>query len=221
MKLVHPDISLQIDFEKNNCYVLSVENASEFDRLTRDLYGQCNGTDEGLFVLSDDDILDMQKFCMFVYDYFGDMLNNKKTLALVNDRVLKILKSNDFVEQFAELNMILSKINQGVLDNMDFDLVNNEEFGYENYIKSAGYRLQSDNKLEENIVTMVDLYLKCSKCRVFVFVNLSTYLCQSKLDALLKQLRYMQANVLLIEGSISFRSNEAIYITIDNDLCVF
>lgn len=221
MKLVHPDISLQIDFEKNNCYVLSVENAGEFVRLTRDLYGQCNGIDEGLFVLSDDDILDMQKHCMFVYDYFGDMLNNKKTLALVNDRVLKILKSNDFVEQFAELNMILSKINQGVLDNMDFDLVNNEEFGYENYVKSAGYRLQSDNKLEENIVTMVDLYLKCSKYKVFVFVNLSTYLCQNKLDALLKQLSYMQANVLLIEGAIAYRSNEAIHITIDNDLCVF
>ena len=221
MKLVHPDISIQIDFAQNNCYFLYIENSDEFYKLSKELYGQCCNSEEGSFVLSDEEIVDIQKYCVFVYDYYKDMLSDKKISASVNDRILQILKSNDYLEDFARINMILAEVYQKVYDNIDFEIESSAEFTYEHFVKFISCKLYNYEELEQRLISFVDLYLKLTKCKVFIFVNLCLNLSEEKIKSLIKQFKYMQANVLFIESKKIYDLGGVKNITIDNDLCVF
>lgn len=61
MKIVHPKMFVTIDFSVNNCYSLTIENASEFYDKTRELHNQINNGYSGNFVMSDLNEMDIKK----------------------------------------------------------------------------------------------------------------------------------------------------------------
>ncbi len=220
MKLVHPSIDIQIDFSINNCYNLVVENPCEFFNLTADLINQSNGA-EGNFVLSNDSkILNIQKKCLIIYDYFNINFSSKKITNLINSNILSILKEEDFIEDFSKLNELFLKINQKLQDNLDYPLEFEDDFNYETFVKFSNYKINENPKLTDKIIDYINIYCKLADISTIVFINLNLFLEQTDIEAIIKQLNYMQLNILFVNAVEKLSLPQTEKIIIDKDLCV-
>ena len=219
MKLVHINISRHIDFDINFCYSLIIENSTEFYRLTNELYQQTNG-EVGNFVLSDNEILDISKNCLFFYDYYTNFLNSKKIQNILNNKITQIIQENDFYKEFSQINKILIDINDKIKENIDINIEYNQEFNSDSLIKSSNYKISQTNTLLENIINYIDFYVQNTKINTIIFVGAFTVFDQSTIEIFIKQLKYMQLNILFIDSYQKYKINNIETIIIDNDLCV-
>ncbi len=219
MKLVHINISRHIDFDINTCYSLIIENSTEFYKLTNELHNQTNG-EEGNFVLSNENILDISKNCLFIYDYYSNLLNSKKVLNILNNKILQIIQENDFYKEFSEINKIMLDINDKVKTYLNTNIEYNQEFNYDNLIKISNYKIPQTNILIDNMINYIDFYIQNTKINTVVFVGAFSVFEQNDIELLKKQLKYMQLNVLFIDNYQKYKIKDIETIIIDNDLCV-
>ncbi len=220
MKLVHVNISRHIDFSLNQTYSLIVENPSEFYNLTNQLFEQTNGG-EGDFVLSDKTkILDINKTCLFIYDYYGDIFNTKKITNIINNKCTMFLKTNDFLREFSKINSIMLSINEKFVDGFSNNIKFSDNFTYEDFIKISNYKLEKGSNLVENLLDYVTFFVENANVNVLIFVNLFSVLNEEQLNDFVTQLKYMQVNILLIDSNQTHKLKDVETIIIDKDLCV-
>ena len=221
MKIVHPKMFVTIDFSVNNCYSLTIENTSEFYDKTRELHNQINNGYSGNFVMSELNEMDIKKHCLFVYDYYSDILNCKKTTSIVNSTVNEILKHDDFIEDFSVLNSTMLKLNSKIAEQLDYNITFSEDFTFDNFIKFSNYKINfAENDLLNNLLTLIQIACQSSIINTIICVNLMQVVTEQELDAFVKQIKYMQLNLLLIDSCQKYKLKNVENIIIDNDLCV-
>lgn len=221
MKLVHPNIETHIDFSKNKIYSLIVENSKEFYNLTHQLYKQVNvGEDVGQWVLSNNKILNIAKTTLFIYDYYNIDFNSKKIQTLITNEVESVANANDLHFNISQINTLISQINEVIFENIDIPLTSDFEFCLADLIKLSAYKINKENDFLNSIHTYVDIFQKLKNIELVVFVNLFSVLEQEEIENLLKQLKYMNINVLMIDGFDKYNLKNVEKIIIDNDLCV-
>ena len=218
MKLVHVDISRQINFDESMNYALAIENSQEFYRLTAQFVGQCNG-EQGDFALYDGQLIDIAKSCLVFYDYYSDVLSSKKATNAVQTQIVDILKNNDFIEDFSNLNVLIANINEKILEKTDLPISCLDEIDYENFTKMLGYKASKSQSLVDDILSFVQLNMT-GKTKVVAFIGLCDVLSQQQTQSLLKMLNYMQLKVLLIESHIKYKLEQCETVIVDEDLCV-
>lgn len=217
MKIVHPSMETQIDFEDQSCICLVIENSKEFYKLTSEFYKQNIG-EEGNFILSDESIIDISKACIFVYDYYSDLLNNRKSNNILSEKAITVLKNNDFIEEFSNLNALILEINEKIAEQMDLNVNYIENIDYETFVKQSKFRVQMVDNILENILSYIEVN-QHSNTKIIVFVNLFSVLNERDINILLKQISYMQYKTLLIETSLKYKITGIKTIIIDDDLC--
>ena len=219
MKLVHSDFLFQVDFEENDCYSLIIENSKEFYNKTNEFFRQANG-DDGNFVLSDNFEMSISKNCLYVYDYYGDFLNSKKTISSINKKVVEILKNNDFLQEFNEINKLIFNINDKVIEELDYNIEYIDNFDFDTFVKLSNYTIKTDVSLLENLIAYIQIYAQNENKKLLVFVNLFTVLEKEEIKLLIKQIRYMQLNILFIDSNQKYKFEDIKTIIIDEDLCI-
>ena len=110
MKLVHVDISKQMNFEQSSNFILAIENSQEFYRLSSQLISQCRG-EQGDFAIYDGQLLDIPKTCIVIHDFYSDWFASKKTTSALQSQIIDLLKNNDFIEDFLILTSKRSNFN--------------------------------------------------------------------------------------------------------------
>ena len=218
MKIVHPYIERQIDFNQNNCYELIIENSNQFFRLSSDIINQCNNTD-GDFVISDYKILDFSKICLSIYDFYNFNTNTKKISNLINAEVSDILKNGDFLQEFSVINKMLIDINDKIKDELDFTFQSVEDFDYDKFIKFSNFKLEKSGDLLSDMIDYITVMQKLSDLKVVVFINASCVFNEKQINDIIKQLTYMQLNILFINNNQKYFLKDIEHIIIDNDLC--
>lgn len=220
MKLVHPDIDIPIDFETCHCYNLIVENPKAFFSLTKDIIDQANGNDGDFILSKNSKILDIDKNCLVLYDFFNISFSSKKIVNLISNSVLDLLKAKDFIEDFANINQQFILLNEKVSRELDFPIEFEDEFSYDSFVKFSNYKISPSKNLAERIFDYVNLYYKIVGISTVIFVNLNLFLPQKDIEALVKQLSYMQLNILFVDAVDILTIKDCKKIIIDNDLCV-
>lgn len=218
MKLVHPTIEKQIDFNISNCYEMVIENSNEFFKLTSDIINQSNSL-EGNFVLSDGKLLDISKNCLVIYDYYNLNLMTKKISNLINFEVLEILKNGDFIEEFSSINKTLIDVSERVKDKLDFLVETNQEFDYETFTKYSNFKVIKTNVLAYDLQELIAIMQKLSNIKIIILINPNSFFNENEIKSLIKQLSYMQLNILLINNMQKYRLENINRIIIDEDLC--
>ncbi len=207
MKLVHKNINKQFNFKESNFCHLIIENSKEFYNLTNELYRQCVLQEEGNWVLSNIEQLDICKNTLFIYDYYQINLNSKKTQNIINNEVLKILKESDYFELLSKINLNLITLNENVLENINLPIQFNSEFCFEDFIKFSNYTVKEETGFLQKILCYIDLFLKLKNIKLVIFVNLLSVVSQQELVELLKQLSYMQLPVFFISSKTNLNCN--------------
>lgn len=220
MKLVNNRYEEQFDFDNSFAWSLIVENSKEYLKVVEELYNECFLGEESEFVLSNNsEILDISKNCLFLHNYFDLDLNNKKIISEINSQVSDVFKSKDFIDDFYKLNSLFVSINDKIIDNFDFKLEYDSDLTYDKFIKLAGFKIASESRFVERLMSYIKIYTSLKKTKLVVFVGLSGYLSLDELMQFLKELNYLNLKCLLIESHQKYNLDFVKRVIIDDDLC--
>lgn len=220
MKLVNNRYQQQIDFDVYPAYFLIVENSQEYLKVVEEFCAECNGDEESQFVLSNNgEIMSIQKNCLLIHNYFDMDINNKKIINEINSRVLNYISKNDFMQDFCDLNRLFIGINDKIVDNFDFKLEYDSDFTYDKFVKLSNYKIESQSKFLDKLMSYIKIYCALKKTKLIVFVGLSLFLAKEELEIFIKELNYLELSCLFIEPCLKYNFENARRIIIDKDLC--
>lgn len=220
MKLVNNRYQQHMDFDVYPAYFLVVENSQEYLKVVEEFCAECEGNEESQFVLSNDtDIISIAKNCLLIHNYFDLDINNKKITNEINNRVLNYISQHDFVQDFCNINKLFIEINDKIVDNFDFKLEYDADFNYDKFVKISNYKIESQSKFMDRLMSYIKIYCALKKTKLIVFVGLSLFLSQKELEMFVRELNYLELNCLLVEPNLKYNLENIGRIIIDEDLC--
>lgn len=220
MKLVNPRLDKHINFMNSNVWLLVIENPNEYYILLNDLIQQENGN-EGNWVLSEDnDILNISKSAVLIYDYFNIDFKSKKIDNLIKSTILQVAKEGDFLEKLSNINKEIITLNNDLMSQINLPLIANEDVTFEDVYKISNFSINEDKTLLERISTYVDIFVKLNNAKLVVFVNPFAFLSNDQLHSLIKEFNYKNIKMLFIDYQNRKLPCEFAKIIIDKDLCI-
>lgn len=221
MKLVHPDIESQIEFNENEIQILVIENKSAFAKYTKMLFDQVNGV-EGEFVLSNEGKLQkISKSMDILFDYYSLQVNSRKVLPKLYANVKIEMNSGEYYKTTTELASIICNYFEEIIDVMQLPLEYNANFDLSGILKVVDMRIHSDPEtLTEKLIDYMLAMKEFLGVNYFIFVGLKNYFPKEELEQLYQEIAYQKYGVLLIEGDAREKSMQyENYHIIDQDLC--
>lgn len=220
MNLIYSPINAKIDLSGHQFFSLIIENATMFYRLGQDLYNQYNGL-EGEAVISEKDDLMIDKNTIFIYDYFDINNNVSKLTNLINKTLETELNHGDYISDLNKINQEIKTLNEKLLRETDLPIDYNKEFTPERFVKLAGFMAKESSRLCENILTHIELVSKIKKVKIIIMINPFIYLSEEAIKAILHDLEFQDAKVLLVNSSEKYLLQGVPKLIVDEDLCVF
>lgn len=222
MKLIHPYLERQIIFEENKVNILTVENQKLFSEIVQEFMGILNGS-TGKFVLSEEmDIINFGKVGDLCMDIFSCDVNSKKTIT----KLYELLREKSVDENFhLKTNELLSRILKYTEDLIfefeEYELSYNLAIDIATIFKALEIKFDSSNKTYlEKLLDYVYINSEFLSKKLFVFVNLKSFLLEKELEAFYQMMFYKKINILLLENvEREEKLNCEEYHVIDHDLC--
>jgi CRISPR-associated protein Csn2 len=220
MKLSHSTLEFPISFEDGTINVLVVENSRQMSEYLSELKMQIDGFD-GKFVLSEvDRLVTISDAVDLIIDPFSLNPNSREVI----NSIYGILSNESKDEaHYIETNSMLASIESyiiGMLNEQDNLLKATDEINMTNLLKSLGVKfVVSDETLLESICDYMSVTMKYTKIKLFIFVNLKSYLDHEDISMLYDHISYQKLNVLFIERFEEPTLKREKITIIDEDLC--
>lgn len=219
MTFVYPEISNVFDTDNDSVNTLIIENQNLFAKLLTDLKTQlCAG--DGFAVVSDGDMILPTDKNLEVLDCFVPFELSKKALIGKAEKLLEQYAIRD--ENYEKTMEILSQIERFLID-ISFDLSSDitfEKISFTSLIKSSGIRFNEDyDSLAEKIIDYFELVTELERKKLFVTVNLRSYISDCEAQKFLDTVIQHGYNLLMIESSEHTRLNREKRYIVDSSLC--
>ncbi len=201
MKMVSTFFNSQIEFEENCLQSLVLENQKTFLDFITDLQEQIEGV-EGETVLSENatPVAMSARVCL-VTNFVPFILSTKEILVALVKRLEKIMVKSD---RYDRLNETLVQIKR-IISDCALELpheIELEKLTASSLLKACGITLVEDDMfLHEKIVVYMKLVRELLGERLFVFVNLRSYLDDVSMGKLVEDIFGNKFQVLLIEST--------------------
>lgn len=221
MNFSYPGIETVIstDISKVNCLV--VENKKLLREIIEDIYNQSIGYNGNAVISENNKILSFTKSVDLSTNYFPFELNRK---TLIN-KVISLLEKYSLIDENYEKTMELTGKIQQYIDEISYDLPFNieyEKLSISSILKSVGISISDDSdSLAERIINYFELVRELDSEKLFILVNLRTYMEDTYVESFIESVIKQRYNVLMIEGVSYPKLINEKRITIDNDLCEF
>lgn len=201
MKLVHPGLTMQFDFEKECVKEWVIESPELFYQFTQEMNLQCSGQ-EGKFILSHNNKeCPLSRKMEFISSPFSVDLEDKKLLSKLYESLKELAyDENNFA--------FTQEVNQGILQYIlelegqtNHVLMMNQEIDLSCLFKAAGVKFEEgDGSLLETIFKYIELVNDFLKKEIVILVNFRSYLNDEQMKELIKMVQYREISVLLIEN---------------------
>lgn len=211
---------MQLEFKENEAIVLVLESPVLMRQYLDELAKQING-EEGLFVLSDKDkTLDIAKKVDLIFTPFGIDINEKRCLNKIYSQLKEIAYDE---KNYVDTQQIFSSLSQYFIEleqELNVSLAYDSEIDFMQLVKAMGIKIEDyAEDMCESLGQYMTVVQHILNKKMFVFINLSSYLTKEEMEELLRQTFYQKINVLLIENrEIHFDLDHKCYI-IDSDKC--
>ncbi len=219
MKLVYPEIShvFNTENEKVNCIV--IENQKLFFSLLEDIQRQMNGYDGKLVISEDNTPIKTDKYMEVLSQFVPFDINRKSLINKISAELEKKAVSEDFYGRTIEL---VSEIENHLM-NISFDFlcdINYNKLDIGSIIRASGVEINdSYTSLGEKIIDYIELVTEFDRRKLFLTVNLRSYISDNEASEFMKTVLSHGYNVIMLESSEHLRLDcESRYI-IDADLC--
>lgn len=208
MKIAFSNLGSFIDIKQKGITILRIENEALFTRICQSIISmKCENAIEPYTVWIDDacEINPMNAFIVIV-NPFDLPWKNKSLMGGIHGRMEKELLCNeDLRKEIQDLGVQL----ESTVHKLDFQFNANYGFKIEwnlgSYLKAFSYEVDLSDTLSllDNLISFVDLAADMSIDKVFVFINLKTFLTKSELIELQERLFFHKIGALLLENQYS------------------
>ena len=220
MKLVYPEWTSQITFSEGGTEIVQIEDPVYFSSVLGELVGQCEN-DNGRFVLSDgDEILDFSKSAEIILSPFSLDVSSRKISSEIVKSLVKVAYDEKFVET-GNITSIILKYLYKLIDYEDINVELNDEVDLQMLFKSAGLKAAIDEtSLLTRLTDYIFLIRDLLKVKLFICVNLLSYISEDQFFAFKKTVTAGKISVLLLQSIVKsemIKNKERLII--DKDLC--
>ena len=210
---------LKVKEEKFNTLV--VENKVLFRRIIKSINDQILG-DEGDDISSKDYTpIDFYGNVELILNPFNLDCNSKKTQSKISSELKKIIHNSSYENRINIITTEFNKIASDLVQEFSFPSITNNEIESSNILKLLSFQIEPRDELLSVIIDYCNTKILSEGIKVFVFVNLKTFLSIIEFETLLNQFIYDKIPAIFIESSIKneeLTSLENVFI-IDEELC--
>lgn len=202
MKLVHKDLERQIVFkEPFGCCEWIIESPQLFSKYLYELYAQTEGR-EGCFVLSNDDkTLEISKCSELILQPLSVNINDKKILNKLYVELEKLAFNEDMFLLTQEMRGKLQEYFFNLEQRCTYSLAIEDDINILSIFKAVGIKCEKYlDDIFENLIEYIKIVSHLLNKKLFIFVNIRSYICDEQLKQLLKETAYTEVNILLIEN---------------------
>ena len=201
MKLVYADVSGEIITEKKSFTEWIIESPGLFSKYLQELYEQCERK-EGKFVLSDNDKeLDLSKCVEIIGNPFAVDINNRKILGKLYAELDELSGKEQMFEKTMRLTATVHEYILDLEQETNYILQFDNELEISALLKALGVRYEViEDSFFERIVRYIKIAADVLKTKLFVFVNIRSFLSDIQMMELVKEISYQNIKVLFIEN---------------------
>lgn len=221
MKIVHPKINSRIEISNQKINVLVIESPEFLYEFLTDIKQQMDGS-EGDTVLSiDNEPVSFHKYLELITDPLSVEMNNrviiKKVLAAMEKCGLNAVYYERTQKLMAEIERYINELSF----NFDTD-IECHDISLQQILKAAELTVPDEHKrLVDRIYAYMELIREFEGDKLFVFVNLSSYIGREQLQEFADTVIGHSFRVLLIDSHEFERLEKENRLTVDYDLCEF
>lgn len=220
MKLSHYDLDSPLTFDGQSINVLVIENQKLMTHFIKDLISQSNGMGGGFVLSEKNESLSAAGKVVVITEPFSLNMNERNIL----NRVYIQMKHDALDEElYMATNSILSEIEKHVdrlLLNQSVPMESNPP-DILNLIKLMNIQFTIPETMLELLCDYLDICSEHLMTKLFVFVNLKSFVDEQELKDLYNHILYRKYNVLMIENKQYRTLDHEIIRIIDKDACEF
>ena len=221
MMIAYYPANLSCKLEEGYVQELIIENQSVFQQIISDIYAQLNGN-SGEFVLSDDyKPMNLKTNAELITQIIPFEINKKELINKLYAK-LKIDSVNEYnYQKTQELLSYISSYLYEITDDNENELIYDPPDDVSGILKSFNVRINDENMdLTEKILEYMTAVQNLKGEKVFIFVNLRSYLTDKQTELLFKSIVLKKITVICIENCEHTRISTARVMIIDKDMCV-
>lgn len=220
MKLVHTNLNTAVLSDKYVFTEWIIESPKLYAYYLQELFLQQNG-EEGRFVLSDKEKeLNIAKNMEIIVNPFQIEINGRKILNKLYAELDQLSKSELMYVKTLELT---GKIQEYLLEleqNTEYVLEFDMDLDMPALFKSVGIRYEvQETDFFEQIIRYIKIAVNVLATKVFVFINIRSYLTDLQMQELIKEISYQDVKGLFIENHERSCMEGGMRYIIDRDGC--
>ena len=221
MMIAYPPAGLVSELDESKILSVVIENRELFRSIVSDIYEQINGN-SGAFVLSESFTpLDLRKNMDLIASFIPFEVNQKDII----NKLYSVLKSKavdgENFQRTQELYSYISKYLYELSAAEDDDIIFDYPDDINGILKAFNVRLNDrEMTLPEKVMEYMLISEKLKGTKVFVTVNLRSFISDSKAEQLFKSIVLHKINLICIENKEYSRLDTEKVIIIDEDMCI-
>lgn len=220
MKIIVPHVDYVFDCAGEKMCSIIIENQKLLYFVINDIQEQIQGEDGKTVLSEDNQVLPVSKCAELITQFTPFEMNHKNLISKVVSKMQKVAVDE---QHYLKTQQMLSEWERYLME-ISIDLVGNFNFSKtltDTLIKSAGVEFDDTyESLAEKIIDYFELVQEYDRRKLFIVVNLRSYLSDEEMNIFIRDVLARNIQVLLLESSErALLSNEKRYI-VDADLCV-
>lgn len=220
MKLVHPELTQQIVFEKFDVCEWIIESPPLFLKYVRELCDQSAGGEGGFVLSHEGKELDIPRYMEVIIDPLNVNINGRKVLTKLYSDLEKLAHGEIMFLETQEVMGNLFRYFGNLEQESPYMLSTGDTIELSALFKALDVKL-ADNS--DNYLEYLNQYMKVTAellgKRLTVFINVRSYIEDELLQLLIENARYNEISLLFIEGSQKDLLRETKRYIIDSDGC--
>ena len=220
MKISFPQIDYVFSLEKEGCLMIVLENQRLLGEILTDFSQQLQGLDGRIVLSRNNKILPIQKHAELLSQIIPFDINQKMLVNKANAQLQQIAVNGENYLKTNELLGIWEKylleLSLGLTGDFSFTRISAESL-----IKAAGIEFADDyDNLGEKLLDYMNLVQSYDKEKLFIYVNLRSYLTDTEMEEFSEDVAVREMRVLLLESLERSAIKGVRQYIVDDDLCV-
>lgn len=218
MKFIYADLGIELRMKQGLATVFQVEHPKFAGELIADLQKQIAGEEGKCMFVDSDKEVSIAKQVECVWNPFALDFSSKK----IQNKLYKELHevSTEYnMEGFFAVQQAMFHYLDLLVERLPYSICYDDNFDENAVFRMADLQItHTDEGLADNVVSYVKVMYRLCGVKVFVFLNLASFLTAEQWELWKRELQYLEIYVLCIE----VRTNPMLdtSLVVDSDLCV-
>lgn len=220
MNLVTKYLENSLDIKSKTINTLVLEDTHYFSLFLKELIEATEIESDEFELIEDYKTVDITKYVEIIFDIFNLEANSANILKKMYSELEEDLNTQEVYTKKVELESIIANITDELIYRSRFSLKAGE-INYQNLFKAIEIEFDYEkNSVLERLIEYIKVTSELLKTKVYIIVNLDSFLSEEELVELEKFLLYNDIKVLALQNAIrrEVKPSENLRI-VDKDLC--